>query len=407
MANENWHLLGDKLRNYRPPVDADVAWQNVSTQLNIPAPRLLSLRRLLGWKVAELGLIVLSLFLLNRALPETSAPADPGNSTEIQSSLLLARVPGAADATKEAAATLPATSIRPQEPAKRALTPAMDRTTDLKSAKQPFRDARPRNTDTASPSGNPLITARSDRPELSRSAVDRSPSETKRLRANGPIDLLPGSLPQELIAAEGHTVPAFSTTQAVAMNASASVRLEILGGISQTASARTTPFAGVQLRFPTGPRGVLVLGAAYQRVAGMNLHWRQAEYDKDFGYPTGNVLERWLDSYGAWEYSIGYRQQIAGRWSVQTDVQLTILQERGLRERIQGSDFFLGSSRRSLVDRDFGVRLGLDYRLSRHLALYGQYLYGLGDISPDYLYQDQRVHRHGGWRVGLRLMPFQ
>jgi hypothetical protein len=139
----------------------------------------------------------------------------------------------------------------------------------------------------------------------------------------------------------------------------------------------------------------------------MELHWRQAEYHKDFGYPTGNAVERWLDSYGAWEYSIDYQQRLSGRLALRTGLQLTVLQERGLRERIQGSDVFLGSRRRSLVDRDFGVRLGLDYRLTRHVAVYGQYLQGLGDISPDYLYQDDKSHRHGGLRVGLRLMLFE
>jgi hypothetical protein len=182
--------------------------------------------------------------------------------------------------------------------------------------------------------------------------------------------------------------------------------LDLIGGVSQPAAGALTTLVGLQLRLIAGPKGEIVLGAGYQRITGMDLHWRQAEYDKDFGYPTGNAVERWLDDYGAWEYSLGYRYRLTPRLGIQSDLQLTILQERGIRERIQGDDLFLGSSRRSLVDRDFGLRLGLDYRLTRRFAIYTQYLYGLGDISPNTLYDSPESHRHGGFRAGLRFSLF-
>ena len=411
MANENWQSLGDKLRNYRPAVDADAAWQGVLYRRNT-GPQPLSLRRLLGWKLAEIGLIVVGLIVFSWSAPVASESVKPtDSSTLVQARQELTPAPSTALSAEKEEATAIQKPSNPQGSAKRALSPSVGRVAEMKLSVGAPRGARSINAEASPPTRRTNIHTEKPAPSSATTRLDNpeeAASSVARLRATGPLAPLSVSLPQRPITAKTYTPPLISKIGSASLPRSATpVALEISGGIGQTTGSRFAPFAGLQLRYFAGARSSLVLGAAYQRVDGMNLHWHQAEYHKDYGYPTGNAVDRWLDSYGAWEYSIDYRRRLAGRLSLQTGIQLTILQERGLREQVQGSDFFLGSSRRSLVDRDFGLRVGLDYRLTRHFALFARYLHGLGDISPNHLYEQQTIHRHGGWRVGLRLMPFQ
>lgn len=399
MSQENWNLLGDKLRDYRPAVDADAAWQAARDRLAVEQPVFVSLGQLLRWKGVELLVLLLFVQLVQFTPPSpANLPTASGRDTAPAASF-----PPAGNkestATKNdilAATPTPVTerAIQPPIPrAKRALTTTTNRSTADESTLSvtPERD-RSRVVEKLT-----QLTKEQETEYQTELAVVSSVSSV-------PITLLPTRVPGPLVSRKFSKRSVANPTSIV--SSATPVVIDVWAAVSRPEQGRVTPLFGLQMRLPAGPRGEMILGAGYQRVTGMDLHWHQAEYHKDFGYPTGNAVERWLDSYGAWEYRIGYRYRLDRRWAVQSDLQLTFLQERGLRERIQGSDVFLGSSRRSLVDRDFGVGLGVDYRLTRHLGLFTRYVFGLGDITPNNLYPDQRTHRHGGVQVGLRLTPF-
>jgi hypothetical protein len=447
MANENWDLLGDKLRSYRPAVDADGAWRAARAQLAATPPhRRLTWWQLLGWKAGEMLVLLLCLWAW-----------DGSTSTEIPRQQVAVKTPTRADRPVPALAAplgkekhSDTSAAGTAGVAKRVLTPVADRGVGAKGTVPATRTLPGASVPRRLLAAPPTVTA----PSALTSGVaytefgktgKKAANHTNFREFDSPQSPLVSLVPrnyERISAREAKANSVYSTSavapslrfgavaplpvaelgalRAVAANwpewrpvapaqnpVSTAFSWALTGGLGQTPGGHLAPVVGAQLRLPLGPRQAVAFGAAYQRVRGMGLHWHQAEYHKDFGYPTGNSVERWLDSYGAWEYSIDYHQRLSGRLAWQTGVQLTILQERGLRERIQGSEFFLGSRRRSLIDRDFGLRIGLDYRLTRQVALYVQYLQGLGDISPDYLYQDEKLHRHGGLRVGLRLMPFE
>lgn len=394
MSQNNWNIIGAKLRDYEPAVDAEVAWQSALAELESTPPAALSPRRLLAWKGGEA--ILLLLFVWCFAAGPAPEPDRSGlDRTELAAT---ARAPAKAPfsstkATPPRPDAAPAAPT-PNPPIKRARTttttrlPRMDAAAPVLAGKD-----RIRGVDGAAPYPLDHRQPRSSSAALAAEPPARVVVPTLPARSPGSL-----SRTRESIFATVRPAPAAAPVSAS--------RLEVEVGWNQPALGNALPYVGLQLSLPAGRRGEIVLGAGYQNVAGLDLYWQQAEYHKDFGYPTGNAVERWLDNYGAWEYRLGYRHRPASRWAFQTDLQLTILQERGLRERVRGDEFFLGSSRRSLVDRDFGLRFGVDYQLTSRFGLSARYLLGLGDITPDYIYGEEHTDRHGGMRVGLRLMLF-
>jgi hypothetical protein len=406
MSRENWNKLGEKLRDYRPTVDADAAWLAALEQLEKSRPAAVSLRWLLLWKGGELLGLLLFVWLFGTiavadpagttvepTLPPMaelapaplSAPSNTKHITPAQGNISEAGSPQAAPQPGETPAfATPRAQITTRN---RPLSTAVDANALFLRERSQVEDTGIALQSNAGGQAAPMATTAPA--EVDRAVAPLPPRPVSSL----PLPGLRGLPMPDVFEPSAPTATVFA--------------LEMEVGIHRPQTGAFTPYVGGQLRLPVGPRGEVVLGVGYHRVSGLDLYWKQAEIHKDFGYATGNAVERWLDSYGAWAYRIGYRHRVAPRWSLQTDLQLTVLQERGLQERIQGSDFFLGANRRSLVDRDFGLRIGVDYRLTSYLGVYTQYVQGLGDITPNHLYGEERTHRHGGARIGLRLMLIQ